>query len=302
MSSVDILVKGRNKLLLLEKIKRAKVPILNIAEKSETEFIIRVRYKDYSKVIAILENVWYNKTVKYNGVIGVVRFITRHAALIISAILFITAAYLIDNLMFFTEINGVSVYHEARIDAILKERGAKAFNPFSSFDLSGAEKAILADNELIAFVSVKKRGNTLVVDAEYKSEENIRNDKPQTIFSSHSGTLTSLTVYRGRALKSVGDFVHSGEAVVEGVIDDGDNIYQSYAVATFTIECKYEYSAVIADTNEKTVEKELVALKTIFDREDAAVDVSFSEECGEIILNLKLTFSVTEGVLTGSGG
>ncbi|MBO7369229.1 MAG: sporulation protein YqfD [Clostridia bacterium] len=302
MSSVDILIKGRNRLLVIEKLKRANVSILNIDQKTETEFVIRVRYKDYNKAIAILENVWYNKTVKYNGGIGFIRFLAGRAALIISALAFILAALFIDNVMLFTEVNGVSVYHEARINSLLKESGAQAFSTFSSIDLSTLEKSILADNELIAFVSLKKRGNTLVVDAEYKSEAQMRGDRPQTIFARHSGVITSLTVLRGRALKSVGDFVYSGEPVVEGVIEDGEEFYQSYAVAYFTVECKFEYSTVIFDTNEKTVEKELIALRSIFDREDAAAEISFSESGEDTILNITLTFSVTEGYMTESGG
>ena len=59
---------------------------------------------------------------------------------------------------------------------------------------------------------------------------------------------------------------------------------------------------MICDTNEKTVEKELIALRSIFDREDAAAEISFSESGEDTILNITLTFSVTEGYMTESGG
>lgn len=294
MSTVDILVKGRNRLLLFEKLKRAGVSVLNAEERPDSSLVIRIKYKDYNKVIEILKNVWYNKTVKYNGVIGVVRFIGKRIALFLSMAAFIVSLFFIDDLLLFTKISGVSVYHEKRIENILESVGVKPFSSFSAIDRNDLKNLILSDNELIGFVSVEKRGNTLAIEALYGVSDRLPNEKPRTIAAKHSGVITSIAVLRGKALKAVGDRVIAGETVVEGVIADGDKEYESYAVASFTIACEYKYSTIVDDTAEDTVKREVNSLKALLDREEAVAKISFEEIGGQTVLNVTLTFSVTE--------
>ena len=302
MSSVDILVKGRNRLLLFEKLKRVGVAILRSEEKSPSEIVIRVKYKDYNKVIEILKNIWYNDTISYNGVVGAIRFFKAHAALLLSVAVFIVSLFFVNDLLFFTEINGVSKYHEKRISSILKSEGIKPFSRFSDIDNGDLENSILADNERIAFVSVKKAGNTLVVSARYNSEENEVLKKPKKIVAKHDGVIKSLTVIRGRAIKFVGDTVKVGETIVEGIIEDGDREFEDYAVAIITIECKVRYSTIVNDTSEAAVKREIETLRAILDREDAAASISFDTGGGQIILDITFTFSVTEDSRAGNGG
>lgn len=294
MSTVDILIKGRNRLLLFEKLKRANVSVLKTEEKEDSSLVIRIKYKDYNKVIEILKNVWYNKTVKYNGLIGVSRFLIKHLALFISMAAFIVSLFFIDDLLLFTEISGVSVYHERRIENVLKSVGVKPFAAFSAIGIGEIKNLILSDNERIGFVSVEKRGNTLKIVAVMGEEDRRPMEKPDSIVAKHSGVITSLSVLRGKALKAVGDRVVAGETVVQGVLSDGDAEYDSYAIATFTIACEYDYSTIVDDTMESTVAREIEALKAILGREDAVAKVSFSDSGAQTILNLTLTFSVTE--------
>ena len=84
----------------------------------------------------------------------------------------------------------------------------KKYRWFNSINLNLLQEEIYAENPLICYSSVYKRGNTLVVKAEKSTffSGGINQDKTQ-LLAECDGEILSLSVLRGYPLKKVGDKV-----------------------------------------------------------------------------------------------
>ena len=303
MSSADILIKGRNRELLFEKLKRAKVPIIKSWQKGD-DLVIRVKYKDLKKAFAILGNMWYNKLIRYHGSVAVYSIVGRHLALIVAAIAFFVFAFLSDAFIIFSETEGASQSESLDITSLLKENGFKSFVRFSDLDIDKIKRDILKSNDNYNFVTVFKRANTLFVKIIRKPPDQSVVYSDKNIVAKESGVITYIGVLRGRALKAVGDTVLAGETVIEGSVFDGENYYPDEAAGKFTIRCEREFDLPVPDTEENTALNEIAALKAFLDKDGATCEYTFSEIAGGYILKIKLTYFLTEsgGILEQNDG
>ena len=293
MSSVDILVKGRNRALLFQKLARADVSVLN-CEKAGEDIVIRIKYKDLKKAFAIFGNSWYNKQIGLHGAARIADIVKRNVALVFSVLAFLVAAAIIDGYLFFVKIDGVSFAKRREIESVLSESGVKCFSRFSDIDMRETERKILSQVDGLEFVSVKKSANKLIIDAVEQKNSGIEIKKVKDIIAKRSGVITYANVIRGKLKKNVGDRVFAGETIVEGVIEDGENVYSSYAVAEITLTCEFVTERFIDDTSAASIEGEIASAKAFLSEEAELVDYSLAETVGGYLLKINLEYKVTE--------
>ena len=102
----------------------------------------------------------------------------------------------------------------------------------------------------VEFCSVKKKGMRLVVEIRTApfAKDDFQNGK---LYTKHAGTIVSMTVLRGTALKKIGDFVNAGEPLVGDWFstEDGGQV-RVQAIARVRMACTYE-SEIAAATEEE---------------------------------------------------
>lgn len=293
MNTVDLLIKGRNKELLFDKLKRAKVPILRTWKKGK-DTVIRLKYKDLKKAFAILGNMWYNKPIRFNGPIALGMAIKRHIALFMSAVAFFAFAYFFDDYVLFLETEGASQAKSLAITSLLNQKGVKPFKKYSDIDKDAIEREILKNDGDLNFVALEKRANTLLIKVYEKTPDQTVVEKEKNITAKESGVLTYIGVLHGRAVKKVGEFVRAGEVVIEGSVFDGENYYADSAAGRFTLRCQREFESFVPDTAESTAAKETARVKTFLNKEDAVLKYRFEAVAGGYLLKIKITYDITE--------
>ena len=177
----------------------------------------------------------------------------------------------------------------------MEETGVKPFSKYSSVDTAGLKRAILSQDDKYDFVTVGKRGNTLLINVFERAPDAERAKEKSSITARESGVITYISVLRGTALKKVGDTVNAGETVIEGGAIDGETVFRDRAEGRFTIRCERSFEFPALDTDEKKANAEIARLKAFLDKEDALAEYSYKTSSGGFILVVKLIYSVTEG-------
>ena len=279
--------------MLFEKFRRGGVVLLK-SEETADGLIIRVKYKDLKKAFAILGNMWYNKPIRYHGAIGAWAFFKRHAATSVSAALFVLFCFLINGRVLFYETSGASQSKSAAITSLIDASDINLLSAPTETSLKKLQTEILKNDPTLDFVTVRMVGNVLKVEVRERAEATPLKERSRDIRSSSSGVITSISVYRGKALKKVGDTVLVGESVIKGVIADEETEYETYAVGSFTVRCESSFEIPVADNLDSTAAAHASQLKALLCREDASYSYGFVESGGSYILNLIITYSVTE--------
>ena len=216
LSTCEISVEGRNQTLFLQRLKMSGVSVLSVNIIDNKRLIIKIKCTDISKVFEISKNMWYNKIVAYHGLKKVTKTIARNAVIIVSAIIFLICSIALDNFVLGVDLSDVPKNYRKRVERIISGRGIKVFYPFSAVDKDVLESEILSLDG-VDFVRVEKKGYRLGVSVNAKETSVSAGENVSSIVSGVNGVIKSIAVYRGRALKKVGDQVFEGEAIVDGV-------------------------------------------------------------------------------------
>lgn len=264
MSTAKILITGRNFLLLIERLKKLDVKLLKIDRKSPTETIIVVKYKDLKKVFAISEKLWYNTVLEYSGPIGLLKKITKNALPVALTFLFFLFSFVSDIPFTKVEVNGVKGDKLAKVYMILSENGLDLNKAHFSYDADKLRNALFSSLDKIAFVTINKSGNRLVINVFLNEESAKKINYADAVFSKNAGTVLKIKAYFGTALKKEGDFVSTGEKLVDGYyIDKSGRIIDSkcYCAYYLKVNVKKEYFV----TAKENLTKEGLIAKTLLD-------------------------------------
>lgn len=297
MSYCEILIGGRNRELLFQKLRKANILLLNIKEIDEKTMIIRVPQKDYKKVFAICGNMWYNKLIKYGGLYGILNFVKKRICLILGLIIFIASVFYSNNLILDIEFVGLTKVSTAKAQESIQDIGVKKYGNFNDINLQSVEKNILSLSDEITFVTAKKSVNRLIITVfEENKGSKLIDFAPKNIVASESGTIKKITVFRGTAKREVGDKVLAGEVLIEGSFIANENIYQTCALGSVILESQIEWEYPTAEFN-KTNEQ-LAVSKARFlagDKNITDVKVSQKRENGSLLYCVNITYLVEIG-------
>ncbi|MBO4323329.1 MAG: sporulation protein YqfD [Clostridia bacterium] len=239
-------VKGCKTEYLLEWLHAENVKIYG-AFHTENGIILTIEDKDCEKLFAISSNMCYNiKKIGYKGKFAPLKILCEKCGLAIGGIAFIVAAALADGVITDVDYRGEAAYFKKEIDAVLFSSGAGRL-AVSEGDLKEAEREILVSSDEISFVTVKKSGHRLIVEAyRAKEEPPLKNLKKSVIVATLKGVVGKITVLGGRALVKEGDEVDVGDVLIDGRYSHADREGETYALGEVEIisEKIYEYEGI----------------------------------------------------------
>ena len=234
------LIGGKNLSLLLNKLNLKKIPFYNLKE-CQDKIFITIENKHVKNFIDLIGKTWYYKRVKKVGFSAILNKVVKNIGIFIGAIIFTVSAFTLDNLLLSVKIEADSSITPC-IKEVLNKNDIKKYRWFNSINLNLLQEEIYAENPLICYSSVYKRGNTLVVKAEKSTffSGGITKDKTQ-LLAECDGEILSLSVLRGYPLKKVGDKVKKGEIIVSGEKVEEEKVYKTFVLASVKMLCTYTY-------------------------------------------------------------
>ncbi len=241
-SATEYEISGRNFPLLLNKLNLKKIPFENLYTQ---ENCLRITIDSRNDIAfkKIVGQSWKYKKVAKKGLGAKLGLAVKKIGIIIGVLIFIVGTYFADNLLLKVTYSGDYKYFQKEINAVLERNGVKKFATFSSIDCKEISEQLYSENPLICYSLVKKQGNALVVEVKKSQYYSGKLDTTKKqILSTCDGTIFDLKVYRGVALKKVGDSVTNGEVIVSGERVEEDKIYSNFVLATVSILKTYEYS------------------------------------------------------------
>ncbi len=246
MGTAELLIIGRNQSLLIEKLKSKKIAIKKAKKVSDKEIYITIKYKDIKKVFTIFGNMWYNKSIKYQGFAKIIVSAKRNVAILASVILFCFSSLLSQNLIFNVNFDNLPPLCQQEARKVLNDLGYLKFVNFN-YDSQEICSALFENIPSLDMVTVKKSGYTLVISGFSKEESQTEDKNRQAIYSKHSGIVKQIVVYSGKALVKQGDTVKAGDKLVEGIVKNETGQKDFFAVADVYIECE-AYSEYVTET------------------------------------------------------
>lgn len=238
MSTGKVLIRGRNFLVLLERLKKHDVHLLKIRRISETETIITVKYKDLEKVFAISQNMWYNKLISLGGFALFKQKFIKNLPFVVCVLTFIIAAVILDAFVFKVDVYGASGEKLAKIYKIAEDFGYRNGTATLSGNESQIKKNILKTFQDVDFCTVKKSGNRLIINVFFGKSADKNLTVKKSVCASKSGKILSLKTYSGTPLKNAGEYCYQNEKLVDGFyLDESGKIIEIGCLAEYTLEC-----------------------------------------------------------------
>ena len=236
-------ISGLNLDNLVNILKNKGVFLKDIVKRDRKTLIVSVSYPDTEKFFAITRELCYN--IKKAGERGKFRLalkITRNLGIIVGAAVFAVFSVLADDFVFSIDYAGSGSVYAREIDAFLKSENVKPFSRFSEIDLPALSDKILAQTDNISFAECAKVGNRLKINLvlSEKSAKVLGGEK-EALISDVDGEIEYIKVYRGTALKQVGDAVKAGETVVGGFAVIKDTTVKVGVVATVAVKAEFIY-------------------------------------------------------------
>jgi hypothetical protein len=167
-----------------------------------------------------------------------VEWIKNRVGILLGGLLFIASTFYCSQYVFAVEFVGANAYAREAYQA-LAEAGISPFSRYDTKNVAAAEAKLFALSG-VEYCSVQKIGMRAVVEIRISPFTEIRLQKGG-MQAKHAGTLLSLTVIRGEALKKAGDTVAVGERLVDDHFTktDGEQVRVD-VIAYARIACVHE--------------------------------------------------------------
>lgn len=282
---IEYEISGKNFPLLIQKLNLKNIPFKNLY-KIDNGYRLSVEKKDCKAVEDILNQSWKYTIISVSGTRQRVNALIKKAGLILGMLVFFVGAFFADNILLKVSYCGDYNYFYRDIQAVLERNSVKKYSRFSDIDCTDLSEQIYAQNPLICYSSVKKQGNFLIIEVK-KSQDysaNIDTSKME-LKATVDGKILELKVYRGVAIKKVGDEVKKGDLIVSGERVEEGKIYPSFVLARVAILKTYEYSEKGEDTIEARAQA-LARAKLICGAEDYYFEQTTCEK-GKILVKLE---------------
>ena len=282
----------------LLRLKRAGIPLYDIEKPQKNRLLLRVERKDVARIFTIYPSPPFADgkslyTVSKLGGVGLARlvdFCKNRVGLLLGALAFCIITLAADSFVFGIEFVGTDVYARETAQA-LEEGGVKLFAPYKV----GQEDMITAKLlalDYVEFCSVKKVGGRIRV--ELRTSPFLQKSLSKgAMTAKHSGEIIALTVLKGSALKTAGDTVQAGEALVGNWFstEAGEQVCVE-PIARVRIACVYEGAHEEAVTEEQAFAEAYLALN-LTDKDEITERIVIQTEKG---FHVKISYIATESV------
>ncbi len=255
-------ITGFNQDLLFERLIKNGVILYEVKRVSVKESFFTIKVEDRKKLFAITDKMCYNiKTVKVFGLKNFFSSVKTWIVPFIGIIAFTVISYTFSNVYVESEFYGTGAVYSERVKNYLENEGLSPFTFYSQEKLKKLETKLLKDCDYLSFVALKKKGTHLEATLVKKSSAKIKKVEHKTdLLSSKSGTVKSITVYRGFANKKVGDSVSVGEVLVKSQGQIKDNTVDNGVIAFVEIITAVERSYEIDCNGSEDVIKDLAVI------------------------------------------
>ncbi len=282
-------INGLNLDRLINIAKNRGITLYNIKKYSNKRLIVTVSFKESQNFFAIANKMCYNiKKVKDGGKAFFLLSMYRSLGIVIGAIVITLSMIVCNDLLLGVTFNGSGSIYKREVESFLEEKGVVRFSKFSSHDLSELEDEIVASNRHLTFASVKKVGTRLVINLELSKDkvETLKGDVYQLI-SPVSGVIESMKIYRGTAVKGVGEQVLIGDLIVDGYATVKEQTVKINVLANVTLICKNQYVYEFS-TSDKKEQALLLAEEELLDKDiiDSNVEIKKTENKYQYIVTL----------------
>ena len=310
LHTASFIVAARNHCAFLSKLSRGGVEILG-AFASGAELKITIPFAERRKFFAICENMCYNilwSSLKKGekqprgsvlpagegGPLYPLVSLFRRTGLIIGAAAFVVLAVISGGFIAGVTLNGVPKTSVSGVCKTIEECGAVRFARFSKIDTEEIAKKITEQNPGIAFATVYKKGNYLVVDA-LAAKERESDEEESDILSPCDGVIEKITALRGTPLAKEGDKVKVGTPLVGGYFLAADGFIKTSPIAEITIKTTYTLSiklsgkdeyhiaAAVAVAREKCPFSHVIGQNTETKETDGGYEITVMLTCREYI-------------------
>lgn len=284
-TTVEYEISGRNFALLLHKINLKRIPFFDLY-KTPSGYRVKVEKNYCAEFESLLKQSWQYKVVAKRGKEALFLRLIKALGVVIGIIIFTIGCYFSGDLLIKIKYSGDYSYFYRDIERVLDRNSVKKYSRFSQIDCNLLSEQIYAENPLICYSLVKKEGNFLIVEVKKSQDYTYGVDTTvKQLKSTVDGQILELKVYRGTALKKVGDEVKKGEVIVSGERVEEDKTYQSFVLASAKILKSYEYREKGEDTSQNRA-RALSRAKVLCGAEDYYFE-QISCENGEILVKLK---------------
>ena len=268
-------ITGLNLDNLVNILKNKGINLRDIVKAGRKTLIVSVSLSDTEKFFAITRDMCYN--IKKVGERGKYRFalkLTRNLGFVIGAVIFAVFSAFLNDFVFSIDYVGSGSVYAREISAFLDSENVKPFSRFSAIDLPALSDKILEKSDKISFAECNKVGNRLKINLvlSEKPTKTLVGNK-ETLVSDIDGEIEYIKVYRGTALKSVGDKVRAGDAVIGGYAVIKDITVKVGIIATVAVKGEFIYvyeSEQDGDENSAAIfaeetlgDREIISLETV---------------------------------------
>lgn len=235
---------GRNQSVLLQRLVKGGVTLYDVVQKSPKVCFFTVPDEELTNFFAITNETCYNVKIIGNfGMSKILGSLKKSALIFVAIVTFTLTAYLSSNVLTGVDFYGSGAEYSERLKTYLDKEGFKRFKFFPKNSLKSTSVKALKDNGYLSFISLKKRGSRLLVTAVKKTAASpVKTPIDGDLVSTVTGTVSSITVYRGFTDLKVGDEVKQGDVLVRAEGSVKDESVKSGVVAFITVRVFIEAS------------------------------------------------------------
>lgn len=151
----------------------------------------------------------------------------KRPVLLFGCLLFLTAAIIVQNYVFFIEVTGNQSVPTNEILINAEEAGVKFCTKASKIRSEAVKNAFLQNMPQLQWAGITTRGCVAVIEVKERSVKQNNEEKDRqvsNIVAACDGIITDQTVYEGNPLFQIGDAVKAGDTLVSGYVDCGIKI------------------------------------------------------------------------------
>lgn len=172
LHTVTLSVEGLHTERFINAVYLSRIEIFKLKITGKHNLVFTVNNFNAGKVFAICEKMCYNvKVVKQSGVLFPFKRYVKKAGLILGSVTMAALVYLYNGYIFNIKITGTGVCYSPQITERLSAYGIKTGKTLKSTDINLLEKKLLKDIDGLMFVSIEKKGSTLIVNAERANDK-----------------------------------------------------------------------------------------------------------------------------------
>lgn len=234
-------VYGLNGFSIIQKLHEEGICVYTV-EHSDKKITFSIDFTDSKKFFAISRNMCYNiYKVGYYGYNTLFKKIFENVGFFLCFVCLFVTMKVFDPFVSKIIYLGDGEYLRPKIEKIIFSEGIKPYTLLKS-DMDALSNKVLFSNEEFSFVSIRKSGRILYIEAYAKKQEYYPIDvKKDRIISTVTGTVSYINLLSGTAVVNVGDRVKMGDLLIDGSYEkDGEKI-KTYALGEIEIVAEYTY-------------------------------------------------------------